>query len=96
MKSEDNDKLVNDRDLAAMLGVSEGFVRNGGLMLPYVKIGRTKRTRLSDVRKLIEAGTVTKRRVKRPNGVYEEVDLVTGQRTLVEDDADGVAPQSGM
>ena len=75
MNTEDNEKLLNDRDVAAILGVSEGFVRNGGLMLPYVKIGRTKRTRLSDLRKLIEARTVTKRRVKRPNGVYEEVDL---------------------
>ena len=80
----DDDKLLSDRQVAAKLGVSEGYVRNGHLMLPYVKIGRAKRTRLSDVRKLIEQRTVTERLVKRPDGEVEKVDLVTGARTLVQ------------
>lgn len=78
------DRLLSDPQLADMFAVSEGFVRNGGLGLPYIKIGRLKRTRESEAKRLIAERTVTKRRRKRPDGEIEEIDLTSGARTSVQ------------
>lgn len=89
--SEKTERLLTDREVAAMLGVSEGYIRNGGVLLPFVKIGRSKRTKLSDVLHLIEQRTITTKRVMRPDGEVEEIDLRTGRRELVSDEAPAAA-----
>lgn len=61
-----NKRLLNEREAAAFLGTSAGTLNNlrarnkrdgSGPAIPYVKVGKSVRYRLSDLEMFIEANT---------------------------------------
>ena len=59
-----NITLVNDQDAADILGVSKGTLQvwrsTGRYNIPYIKIGRNVRYRVSDLMKWLDSRTSTK------------------------------------